>query len=25
MGLACLAPKEGVYVFCGKERFRLDS
>jgi FdhD protein len=25
MGLACLAPKKGVYVFCGKERFRLDS
>jgi FdhD protein len=25
MGLACLAPKEGAYVFCGKERFRLDS
>lgn len=25
MGLACLAPKEGVYIFCGQERFRLDS
>ena len=25
MGMACLAPKEGAYVFCGKERFRLDS
>jgi FdhD protein len=25
MGLACLAPKSGVYVFCGQERFRLDS
>lgn len=25
MGLACLAPKKGVYVFFGKERFRLDS
>jgi FdhD protein len=24
MGLACLAPKEGVYIFCGRERFRLD-
>lgn len=24
MGLVCLAPKEGVYVFCGQERFRLD-
>jgi FdhD protein len=22
MGLACLAPKEGVYIFCGQERFR---
>ena len=24
MGIACLAPGEGVYVFCGHERFRLD-
>jgi FdhD protein len=24
MGLACLAPKEGVYLFCGKERFELN-
>jgi FdhD protein len=24
MGLACLAPKTGVYIFCGKERFRMD-
>jgi len=24
MGLACLAPKTGVYVFCGKHRFRLE-
>jgi len=23
MGLACLAPKEGAYIFCGKERFKL--
>lgn len=26
IGLACLAPRQGgVYVFCGRERFRLDS
>jgi FdhD protein len=24
MGIACLAPGEGVYIFCGHERFRLD-
>jgi len=24
MGIACLAPKEGVYIFCGPERFQLD-
>jgi FdhD protein len=24
MGLACLAPKQGAYIFCGQERFRLD-
>jgi FdhD protein len=24
MGIACLAPGEGVYIFCGYERFRLD-
>jgi FdhD protein len=24
MGLACLAPNEGVYVFCNRDRFRLD-
>lgn len=23
MGLACLAPEDGVYIFCGRERFRL--
>jgi FdhD protein len=23
MGLACLAPKAGVYVFCGKQRFKM--
>jgi len=23
MGLACLAPADGVYIFCGRERFRL--
>lgn len=23
IGLACLAPKGGVYIFCGKERFKL--
>jgi FdhD protein len=25
IGLACLAPKTGVYIFCGRERFRLSS
>ncbi len=24
IGLACLAPRQGVYVFCRSERFRLD-
>ena len=24
MGLACLAPNEGAYIFCGRERFGLD-
>jgi FdhD protein len=24
MGVACLAPKGGAYVFCGPKRFRLD-
>jgi FdhD protein len=24
MGIACLAPGDGIYIFCGHERFRLE-
>jgi FdhD protein len=24
MGLCCLAPNQGVYIFCGRDRFRLE-
>ena len=24
MGLACQAPNDGIYVFCGKERFKIE-